>query len=410
VNSNGLKHCKLPVAASGRMLACGAWLKNTACLIEADTVWCSSLHGDLSDPASRQALLASVARLEQQATGPIEAVAHDLHPDFFSTEVALQLAHRLDVPAIAVQHHHAHIALMQAEQGLRQPVIGLALDGVGLGADQTAWGGELLWVDGAQFERLAHLPPLRLPGGDVAAREPWRMAASALHRLGRAGEIVPRLTAMVGSAVAETGVSEFSVRGVETLLRRDLNCPVTTSAGRWFDAVAGLLGVCLRQTEEAQAARALERLAAQWLAEHPAPWLDSARAATDLNLDDVMLRLLALCDRVTSDPMSRRAVQAEGAALFHVALAARLASAAVVAANERDVSTVALGGGCFFNRILRDRVSDALTRAGLQVCLPNGMNFGDAGLALGQAWVAAQTLHPPCAANAGNSSRKSLCV
>jgi hydrogenase maturation protein HypF len=410
VNSNRLQQCKLPVAAPGRVLACGAWLKNTACLIEGHTVWCSSVHGDLSDPVSRLALLASVARLEQQATGPIEAVAHDLHPDFFSTEVALQLAHRLGVPAIGVQHHHAHIALMQAEQGLRHPVIGLALDGVGLGTDQTAWGGELLWVDGAHFERLAHLPSLRLPGGDVAAREPWRMAASALHRLGRAREIVPRLNAMVRSAAADTGVSEFSARGVETLLQRDLNCPVTTSAGRWFDAVAGLLGVCVRQNEEAQAAMALEKLAAQWLAEYPAPLLDAAPAATDLNLDDVMLRLLALCDHVTSDPMSRQAVQAEGAALFHATLAARLASAAVMAAKERHISTVALGGGCFFNRILRDRVSDALTRARLHVCLPNNMNFGDAGLALGQAWVAAQTLHPLRAANSGNPSRKSLCV
>ena len=175
---------QLPAAAPARVLACGAWLKNTACLLEGDAVFMSPLHGDLGTPEARGALLDSVARLQLQASGPIEAVAHDLHPDFFSTEMAQQLAQKLGVPAIAVQHHHAHIAQVQAQHAPGQALLGWALDGVGLGTDLTAWGGELLLVQDFSFERVDHLPPLHLPGGDVAAREPWRMAVAALHRLG----------------------------------------------------------------------------------------------------------------------------------------------------------------------------------------------------------------------------------
>ena len=210
----------------------------------------------------------SARALLTQASGPVDAVAHDLHPDFFSTHLALRLANELGVAAIAVQHHHAHIAAVLAEHGARhdterdterdiaRPVIGIALDGVGLGTDGVAWGGEVLLVDGAQFERVGHLSPLALPGGDVAAREPWRMAAAAIHASGLAEQIVPRFATTVGDQAART---------IHTMLQRGLNCPQTTAAGRWFDAVAGLLGLSVRQEFEAQAAIALEQAATRYL-------------------------------------------------------------------------------------------------------------------------------------------------
>ena len=263
---------------STSVLAVGAWLKNAACLVLDGRAHWSPVHGDLSDPAACAALEASVQALVQQARDagkPVQAIAHDLHPDFFSTQLAIATADALGVPAIGVQHHHAHLAAVIAEHGITGPVVGLALDGVGLGTKTdapcqaspvppegdsrswggpangfTAWGGELLWLHGAQWQRLGHLQPLALPGGDRAAREPWRMAASALHALGLGDQIVPRFGLVVGEAVAG---------GVRQMLDKNLNCPLTSSAGRWFDAAAGALGLCHHQHDEAQAAIALER-------------------------------------------------------------------------------------------------------------------------------------------------------
>ncbi len=374
---------------SSAVLACGAWLKNAACLLDAHgrAHW-SAVHGDLDDPAACAALQASAhALLRQHAAqggAPVRAVAHDLHPDFFSTRFAGELAQALGVPAIGVQHHHAHIAAVVAEHRLDGPVIGLALDGVGLGTDGTAWGGELLLVDGARWQRLGHLHPLALPGGDRAAREPWRMAASALHAMGRGAETVPRFAPAVGEATA---------RGVQQMLERGLNCPPTSSAGRWFDAAAAALSLSVRQTEEAQAAIALEAAASRWLA---GPGTRPA-ARVDLPIDtrpdgQRRLDLRGLFATLLDVPATR--VDA-AAARFHLALADALAHWAAQAARDHDTAAVCLGGGCFFNRVLRERVVARLRGAGLHAHLPGPPGCGDAGLALGQAWVAQRQCDAP---------------
>jgi hydrogenase maturation protein HypF len=361
-------HFRLPRPAPARVLACGAFLKNTACLIDGDQVWISALHGDLSDPQACVELRESVAGLASKASAPIEAVAHDLHPDFFSTRLALELAAERQVPAIAVQHHHAHIAVLQADHGLvDEAVAGLALDGVGLGLDGTAWGGEVLRVQRGECTRVAHLPLLALPGGDVAAREPWRLAATLLHGLGRGDEIGVRFAPLVGAGAART---------VTTMLSRDLNCPRSSAAGRWFDAAAGALGLSVRQSREAEAAQALELAATAWLECHamallPPPSLD----------------LLALSARWLDTAPGSDAI-GEAAAHFHLTLAAGL----VDQARQLGLPRVALGGGCFFNRLLRSHVVAGLEATGLQVLQPGQVDCGDAGLALGQAWAAALQL------------------
>lgn len=359
------------------VLACGAWLKNAACLLAEDgrPVW-SPPHGDLSDPAACAALEASVHRLLAAHGQPVAAVAHDLHPDFFSTRLALRLAAELGVPAIGVQHHHAHIAAVLAEHNVDSPVIGLALDGVGLGTDGAAWGGELLWVDGASWQRLGHLTPLALPGGDRAAREPWRMAASALHALGRHADITPRFAPVVGHSLAA---------GVQQMLARGLNCPPTSSAGRWFDAAAGALGLCVRQTEEAEAAIALEQAAHRALLRQPdLPPLAGAAIDSQNRLD-----LRGLVPHLLAAQATGSATEVDAAAAgFHLALANALAEWAHRAARQHGCATVCLGGGCFFNRILCERVTARLQSAGLAVLRPQAHSCGDAGLALGQAWVA----------------------
>ncbi|MFO1330787.1 MAG: carbamoyltransferase HypF [Rubrivivax sp.] len=359
---------RLPVRAPRRVLACGAFLKNRAGLLDGDRFWWSPLHGDLGTPEACMSLARSLQALVDRAGGRIDAVAHDLHPDFDSTRQALRWAHELGLPAIAVQHHHAHAALLQAEQGVDddRPLLALTLDGVGLGSDGGAWGGELLLLRGPAWRRVAHLGELRLPGGDVAAREPWRLVAALLHAAGRGNEIDGRLSPIVGPALA---------RGVQQMLQRDLNCPRSTAAGRWFDAAAGVLGLSVRQAHEAEAALALERAATDWLQIHPAPPLPAPS-----------LDLLPLVDALWQETDPGR-----GAARFHLALADGLVQAAVQAAPDSGARSVALGGGCFFNRLLDRTVADGLQRAGLQVLRPQA-GCGDAGLALGQAWATALQL------------------
>ena len=359
------------------VLGCGAFLKSRACLLEGGKVHWSALHGDLDDPAACAALADSIEALA--ARTELQAVAHDLHPDFHSTRLAIALARRLGVPAVAVQHHHAHIGVVLAEHHIDAPVIGLALDGVGLGTDGSAWGGEVLWVGhDANWRRIGHLAPLRLPGGDVAAREPWRLAAGLLFDAGRGDEIEARFGAMAGHA-----------RGLHTLLQRGLNCPQSTAAGRWFDAAAGALGLSLRQSSEAGVAVATEQAAERWLQAHP---------HFDFEWDTLDLRPLLL--QLFELPAQGAEAVARGAAVFHLALADALSRRAIAAAAEHDIDTVVLAGGCFANRILATRLQTHLQRAGLRVLLPLAAGCGDAGLALGQAWVAAATLRAGVAAAA----------
>jgi hydrogenase maturation protein HypF len=368
----------LPLPAPLPALGCGAYLKNTVCRIDGAIARHSPVHGDLGDVDACLAAEASLRALAAAGPRP-QAVAHDLHPDFHSSRLALALAAELDRPAWPVQHHRAHIAVVQAEAGLHGAVLGLALDGVGLGSDGLPWGGELLWADDAarssRWARLAHLPALPLPGGDRAAREPWRVAAGLLWQQGRADEIVPRLGGATGQ-----GDGRAAAQGVATLLARGLNCPPTTAAGRWFDAAAAALGLHTGAQSEAEAAIALERAAAEWIAQHP---LEAARLA-----DAPALRLAELPALVAGLFDTAPAGRSEGAARFHFGLASALAAATLHSAAEHDVATVVLGGGCFFNRILSSSLTARLDAGGLRVVRPAGAGCGDAGLALGQAWLA----------------------
>lgn len=396
---------RLPHAAPTPVLALGAHLKNRACWLQGDEARFSALHGDLDDPAACEALAASAPALAAAAGGRPAAVAHDLHPDFFSTRLALRLAAQWGVPAIAVQHHRAHIAAVQAEEGPHETaVIGIALDGVGLGIDGTAWGGEVLWLEatgragasvggnaargagdavggGASedsggaaeraWQRCAHLRPLPMPGGDRAAREPWRMAAAVLHAAGRGGEIEPRFGALAGNAAAAL---------VSKQLDRGLFSPSSTAAGRWFDAAAAALGLHTGPQHGAEAAQALQSCAERWVREHGLPEPHAPHAALDLRD--------AVCALFDCAPADR----ARAAALFHANLAAALAAAAIAAAHERGVDTVLLGGGCFHNALLEQGLRRHLEAASLRCLRPQQVSCGDAGIALGQAWVASWLL------------------
>jgi hydrogenase maturation protein HypF len=379
------------VSAAPSVLAMGAMLKATVCITQGDRAMVSPHVGDLDSPATREVYAALAERWPAWLDTQPDAVACDLHPDFFSTQMAAQLAQSLPdrhgstqpLPLIQVQHHHAHVAALQAEHGVRTPVIGLALDGVGLGTDGVAWGGELLWGDAARWSRLGHLTPIRLAGGDVAAREPWRMAAACLHLLGRGNEAPARL----GQYHSDAGV-----RVLMTMLDKGLNSPWATGAGRWFDVAAGILGRGERQAFEAEAAIALEQAATAWLQDHPVdpdPADTPIQADGTLDLLPLMARLWTLADALP-EPLW------PGAARFHVALADGLARWAWGAALAHDCSTVVLGGGCFYNKLLVARLHEGLARMAHEQGLPaprilqaQALSCGDAGLALGQAWAVA---------------------
>lgn len=347
------------------VLACGAWLKNTLCVTRHRQAYISTLIGDLDTPQARIRMEETVFRMCQILGVEPEIVAHDLHPDFYSTQFALAYAEKRGVPAMAIQHHHAHIAAICAEHGLNQPVIGLALDGVGLGLDGTPWGGELLYVEGGDFVRLGHLAQLPMPGGDRAAQEPWRMAAAVLFQLGYANEISSRFP------------NQLAAKTIVSMLQRNLNCPLTSSMGRLFDAAAGLLGVNEIQSHKAQAAIQLQALAESHGSATP---LARGYQITPDNMLDFspLLAWLMQCGHIS-----------RGAAVFHATLAAGLAEWAALSARERHCTLIAFGGGCFHNGLLSRLLIHHLTGMNLSVLSAHQLLPSDSAISLGQAWVAA---------------------
>lgn len=339
------------------VLAVGGLLKATVTVTRDREAFVSQHIGDLDSAEGIRFFEETVAHLLSLLGVDPVAVAHDLHPDFASTRFAESFGR----PTIAVQHHHAHAAAIAAEHRFEDPVLGLVLDGYGYGSDGGSWGGELLLADGAQSYRLGHLAPLFLPGGDMAAREPWRMAAAALHALGRGEEIAQRF-------MDHPQASRLAA------MLADGAFVSTTSAGRLFDAVAGLLGVCSVQHYEGQAAIELEALV-----DTPRV-LDHGWRVTDGVLDLApLLQVLAVpgFDRVA------------GAELFHGTLAAALADWVSSAARDAGVPIVALGGGCFLNRVLTTALAQALRGRGLTPMFARALPPNDGGLSLGQAWIAA---------------------
>ena len=356
----GITPDPVPLGRSVRpIIAVGGHLKTTVCVTREDEAFVSQHLGDLDSAATRRFFLEAIDHLLSVLDVKPELAVHDMHPDFFST----RHAQGLRLPTLAVQHHHAHIATVAAEHRRTDAMLGLALDGTGYGPDGSIWGGELLLLDGAGYERLGHLRQLPQPGNDVAAREPWRMAASALSALGLTSEIEARF-ASFPAAPAVRGLLQSSVPVVRT-----------SSLGRWFDAAAGLLGVVPVADYEGHAAMVLESLVRRPFA------IDGAWDCEP----DGTLNLLPLLERILD--LDARS----GAEAWHGTLVAALADWSLTARERTGIRTIALGGGCILNRVLRGGLVSALEAKGLEVLLPLSMPPNDGGLSLGQAWIGAQT-------------------
>ena len=388
------------------VLAHGADLKNTITLTRGREAFVSQYLGDLDDRETIRFRQETIKHLQSILCVEPEIVACDLHPDFVSTRAAEASGLRI----VAVQHHVAHIAGVAAEQGWREGVLGVALDGFGFGDDGASWGGELIALDGANWRRVGHLEPLALPGGDKAAREPWRMGVAVLHKLGR------------GSEAAKIFPQIPEARRLAESLQRGARATVTTSLGRMFDAIAGLAGVCHVQHYEGQAAMELEALVTSVtdvtglspsplageggrrldeglvplgsrttkrpLTPDPSPARGEGSHERSYRITNNRLDLTPFAARVIDERMNPR----ESAEGFHGLLIAALHDWITTEAQRSGRKRIALSGGCVMNRVLTDGLCAALRADHLEVAIPRKTPANDGGISFGQAAFALNAL------------------
>ncbi|MHC4947541.1 MAG: carbamoyltransferase HypF [Planctomycetota bacterium] len=377
----------LPVAAPRPGLCAGSDLKNTVAIARGDEVITSQHIGDLGWSLAYRRFERTIEDLQRLYDVEPAWVACDLHPGYVSHAFARRAARARGVDLVVVQHHHAHLASLLAEHGRADPIVGLVCDGVGYGDDGSAWGGEVLVGDLAGYRRVARLRPLRLPGGDAAAKRTGRCGLSWLaDALGPDAARHPRAAAMLPDDEERDLVRRLLADGPR-------RCPPSSGAGRLFDAAASLLGVCDFNHYEAMSGTVLEA-AARAAGERPAGDGVMRLAASDAEPDLVELDhrplLSALLARLEGGPSP--ADVGPAAWLFHDALADGLARAARDAAVRHGLATVGLSGGVFCNELLTERVAGRLRDAGLEVLVHRALPPNDGGLACGQAAVAAATL------------------
>jgi hydrogenase maturation protein HypF len=399
--SRGYVPASIPLPAAGALpiLACGAELKSTFCFARGGRAWVSHHIGDLANYETLRSFTDGIEHFKRLFELEPQIVAHDMHPEYLSTKYAHESG---AVRLVAVQHHHAHLAACLAEHGERGPAVAAIFDGSGYGPDGTVWGGELLFGDTLSCQRVGSLSPVRLPGGERAITEPWRMACSwlAASQTGvppipptLAGQVEPGLWAQVAR-----------------LARSQTLAPVTTSAGRLFDALAALCGICARVNYEGQAAieleaacdpgvRALYPIVVRHPSERSGARRDGAANSTDGGGDRGAGARIEIDPRETiaaalADVLAGVRVGAI-AARFHNTLAAATVESLAVAAAEHDCATVVLAGGVFQNRRLLEAVASGARDAGLRALVPETLPLGDGAISFGQATVAAHLAAEP---------------
>ena len=369
----------LPVPASRPLLACGAELKSTFCVAKDEHAWVSHHIGDLKNFETLRSFREGAEHFQRLFAVTPEIIAHDLHPDYLSTGYALERAAGESQPIelIGVQHHHAHLAACLAEHGERGPAVGVIFDGSGHGTDGTVWGGELLVGDLCEFERAGNLRAVRLPGGDRAVNEPWRMACAWLTEAQAGSDLSTSPGALIEL------VTEERWETIARLSRSEL-APLTTSMGRLFDAVAALCGVRATVTYEGQAAIELEGIVDPGeRGEYP---IELTERDGVLELDPRRAVLAVAREHAAGVPLGTVAAR------FHTGIAQATVEASQRIAGARGLDTVVLSGGVFQNRTLLESVVNRLRATGLRVLFPRRLPPNDGGISYGQAAVAAARL------------------
>jgi len=385
------KSIPLPVfghaQASPTILACGAFLKNTFCITHNNKAYVSPHMGELGSAESCVNFSASIEHYLQVLKLQPDIIVSDLHPDFYSTEFAERYSQEHNIPLLRVQHHRAHIAATFAEHALkknlnlREPILALALDGVGLGDDQSAWGGELFYGQVDQLKRIGHLSAIALPGGDIATREIWRIGATVLYRLNEA-------------KAQERYQAELANPMIKHMLTLN-DHPQTSSAGRWFDAFASIIGLRDKTSFEGQAAMELESLAEA--CQSPLAPQQLARINDDNTLDlkpilsELLHSTLFSSNQLVATTADKKTINENkqlAAAQFHIELIDGLFRWLRSASVKYNTRTIVCSGGCFQNKMLRLGLQQLLISEGYVVYLPEQFPANDAGISLGQAFIA----------------------
>lgn len=384
-------------AACADVLACGAELKNTFCLVRDGHATLSHHIGDLGEAATLADYQKAMTRYQRLFAHEPQIIAADLHPEYRSSKWAREHASRTGLPLVKIQHHHAHIAACLAENAVplaHPPVIGIALDGLGYGEDGTFWGGEFLIADYRGFRRVGTFKPVALPGGMQAMREPWRNTyAHLIAELGWARFVIN---------YRELELCEFFESRNRALLdgmiERRINSPLASSCGRLFDAVAAAIGICREQAHyEGQGAVELEALVDEQLLADDDAALDYPFAIPRLKgVDLPYIEPLAMWQALLGDLVLGTSASVISTR-FHRGLAKVIAAMAAQVrereAGETPLNTVALSGGVFQNAVLQTLVCGQLSKLGFNVLTHRAVPSNDGGIALGQAVIAAALTH-----------------
>lgn len=374
---------KLPFTTRVNVLACGAHLKNTFCLIHKDQAFVSQHIGDLENVETIEHFEDTLNTYMKLFDFTPELIAHDCHPDYLSTAFALNLADRLNLRSSAVQHHHAHVVSCMVEHALTEEVIGVAFDGLGYGTDGTLWGGEFLLSSLKDYRRLAHFEPVALPGGSQAIKEPWRMAVSYALSAQQSGPGV--FNGFIEDLKGRYG--HQAIHLVQKQIEKRLNAPFTSSCGRLFDAMSALLGVCYKADYEGQAAMELEAFARQCkeyeqrdqpqvypyeIVDDEAPFVIKVRPILEAAYDDFL-------NGTAASIIALR---------FHYTIAHLMLAVVTRIRSFTGIDTVCLGGGVFQNELLLTFAHELLMPEGFKVFFPRKLPVNDGGISLGQAVVA----------------------
>ncbi len=363
----------IPVFLSAEMtalpsvLAVGGELKNTICITKENRAFLSQHVGDMENLETLDFFRLTISHMESILEIRPKVMAHDLHPDYLSSKFSRE---QQEIPTLAAQHHHAHIVSCLAENGFKGPVIGLALDGTGFGSDGQVWGGEVLLADLNSFQRAAHLDYVSLPGGDAAAKFPWIMALSYLHKT-YGDELFNLPIKFVRDLKTEDANIVFQ------MITRGVNSPLTSSCGRLFDALSSLIGLRQKMAYEGQAAMELEMC--QNLSEKGKyPWAIEEKKGPLILLTSDIIR--SVVEDIKAG-MSRGIISRR----FHNTLIDMFTGTCVRLREASGIDHVAMSGGCFQNVTLMKDLSRSLTSHGFKVLTQKVVPSNDGGLSLGQA-------------------------